>query len=176
MTLVSDENGPGGWAMRQHWPTSETTRSGNAGWNFATHTPDPSLYPGWSGALGEIKRLYIRMLHYKESGWTHNPNNAKLIGFTMAHADAMSALDAYLQDMSGNRLWWRYQFDTSGGVAGPDYGEWEATAGVTEGFGTTGVWYDIEFYIRAQSAPGVADGELHLWRNGVKVTQWRNRT
>lgn len=173
MSLVSDENAPGGVAMRQHWPTGQTTRAGNAAWNFRTHTPDSSLYPGWSGQIGPLRHLYVHFQFFKESSWVNNPNNAKLIGFTMEHNDAMAGLDAYLQDMARNELWWRWQFPNNSGWAN---GEWEATQGVLQGFSQTNRWYDIEFYIKAQSAPGAADGELHVWVDGVKATQWYNVT
>jgi hypothetical protein len=39
---------------------------------------------------------------------------------------------------------------------------------------TKGVWHKVEFTMKMNSGPDVADGEQRFWIDGVKYGEWKN--
>lgn len=156
--VVTDPVAPSGKSVRTVFPNGK-----GAGFTAAifwddwtSFTPDPLIYPGWSGPLGSLDEMYIRTSMLFEDPWQHHTSKTtKLFYF------GWSATGIYLQYRPGGELRLADQSPARTGL-------WESATG---GWIRDGVMHEIEIYMVADS--GAGDGRILVWIDNNLVA-WKS--
>ena len=178
--LAADE----GWWSALGWGSGNIVTDGSApsGDGSVGRVTLTSAFPGGespatTGFTFSVQPtdVYIAIWHKLSANWVGHSSGVNKVLFlidpsgTGGNGGTPFILNALMSQGSGST--YQYQGRNSHGVVGPTNYPHIATVNVTKG-----QWALVEVLIRAQNSAGAADGELHIWVNGTKVTQVTNAT
>ena len=136
--------------------------------NWTTYRPSTNLYPGWNGEeLGLLSELYLYWEFKIPSDYIQNSTGTTKFFYYKGGSQTAVAFYAQFRDGAGggpSKLRWRDQSQNG------DDGVFEAPR--TDFSVTWGEVHTLEIYHVANSSPGVADGSVRVWLDGVEVPSW----
>jgi hypothetical protein len=147
VVVVSDAEAPDGQAIEHRTVTGDTS-----GWHgFANR------------GFGTQSEFYIQYIYRLSDNWDYHSGGDKLIMLNLQGGGRTGAF--YIGMTAGGRLFFRCQ--KGGGI---HEGVFEA---IDPAFTMRpGAYHSVEWHFKAQSASGVADGQVKMWFDGVEITAW----
>ncbi len=137
----------------------------------------PTSLAGWSGTQSnpsQYRRVYLSqwVMAGVGAGYQNNPVGTKFGFFGYGQPAHLARNQSFLllkgtgitSVMTGMELRFEQQGVVDRSLA-PNRNTAEAQLG-------TGLWHQVEVLLEVNSAPGLPDGQLHIWLDGVLIHQW----